>query len=271
MWETTTDARAFVGAAGAFLRSRPVEHTVPLTVSERLVRDPVEGALLGWWTDGRGELAGAFLHTPPYAVLVSAPADAAAELGRDLRGAARAVDAVNAEESVAEAFARGFGARHAGVHQRHRLHRLTELVPPDPPPPGAARVATDDDRELLVAWVTAFRDEAADPMSDVAGAVADRLSHRGFLLWDDGAPVSLAANNRAIEGVVRIGPVYTPPEARRRGYAAGVTAAAAATALADGAREVLLFTDMANPTSNALYRRLGFEPLEDRVLLDLGP
>jgi ribosomal protein S18 acetylase RimI-like enzyme len=269
MWETTTDARAFLDAAGAFLRSRPVEHTVLLTVSERLTREGAPDGLLGWWAGGDGRVAGAFLHTPPYGVLVAAPPEAAAELGGQLRGAGRAVDAVNAEDSVAEGFARGFGARRTAVHQRHRLHRLAELVPPDPPPSGAARMATEADREVLEAWVTAFGDEAADRMADVAGMVADRVAHGGFLLWEDGAPVSLAASNRAIEGVVRIGPVYTPPEARRRGYAAGVTAAAAAAALADGAREVLLFTDMANPTSNALYRRLGFEPLEDRVLLDL--
>jgi predicted GNAT family acetyltransferase len=32
---------------------------------------------------------------------------------------------------------------------------------------------------------------------------------------------------------------------------------------------VLLFTDLANPTSNALYQRLGYRAVEDRLVLDL--
>src|SRR5690349_14733479 len=106
MWETTTDPREFREAAGAFLRSNPVEHTVLLTVSDRLVRDgggpEAVDALLGWWTN-EGEVAGAFLHTPPYKLLIAAPPEAAAELGRELRH--HALDGVNGEESVAAAFA----------------------------------------------------------------------------------------------------------------------------------------------------------------------
>jgi predicted GNAT family acetyltransferase len=65
----------------------------------------------------------------------------------------------------------------------------------------------------------------------------------------------------------RIGPVYTPPEHRGRGYAAAVTAAAARWALGSGARHVLLYTDLANPTTNRLYPRLGFRPRYDALEL----
>jgi predicted GNAT family acetyltransferase len=83
--------------------------------------------------------------------------------------------------------------------------------------------------------------------------------------------VSLAGVTRPAAGQVRVGPVYTPPEHRGRGFGAAVTAAVTASALAAGVAEVLLFTDLANPTSNALYARLGFVPLADRVMLLLGP
>jgi len=43
-------------------------------------------------------------------------------------------------------------------------------------------------------------------------------------------------------------------------------AAASQAARLAGPREVVLFTDLANPTSNALYQRLGFRPVSDRVL-----
>jgi predicted GNAT family acetyltransferase len=80
----------------------------------------------------------------------------------------------------------------------------------------------------------------------------------------------MAALNRPAAGATRVGPVYTPPDLRGRGYASAVTAAVSRAALAAGAQEVVLFTDLANPTSNAIYRRLGYEPVEDRVILSFA-
>jgi predicted GNAT family acetyltransferase len=71
--------------------------------------------------------------------------------------------------------------------------------------------------------------------------------------------------------MARVGPVYTPPAQRGRGSAAGATAAVSQAALDAGAREVVLYTDLANPTSNALYERLGYAPVEDRVVLSFEP
>jgi predicted GNAT family acetyltransferase len=82
--------------------------------------------------------------------------------------------------------------------------------------------------------------------------------------------VSMAGLTRQVAGTIRVGPVYTPPGLRRRGYAGAVTAAVSRAALDAGADEVLLFTDLANPTSNSLYQRLGFQPVEDRVLMSFA-
>jgi len=84
---------------------------------------------------------------------------------------------------------------------------------------------------------------------------------------DNREPVSLAAMTAVIAGTARIGPVYTPPQFRGRGYGSGVTAAITQLAERKGAESVILFTDLANPTSNSIYRRLGYEPVEDRVLM----
>jgi predicted GNAT family acetyltransferase len=103
----------------------------------------------------------------------------------------------------------------------------------------------------------------------VTALVEDRIGYGGLTLWEaDGVPVSLAGLTRTVAGAVRVGPVYTPPALRGRGYAAAVTAAVSRAALGAGAREVLLFTDLANPTSNALYQRIGYVPVTDRVVLD---
>jgi predicted GNAT family acetyltransferase len=99
--------------------------------------------------------------------------------------------------------------------------------------------------------------------------VDDRIGYGGLTVWEvDGVPVSMAGRTRPAAGMLRVGPVYTPVELRRRGYAAAVTAAVSRAAQ-DIADEVLLFTDMANPTSNSIYQRLGYRPIADRLLL--GP
>ncbi|HEX3925459.1 MAG TPA: GNAT family N-acetyltransferase [Streptosporangiaceae bacterium] len=83
----------------------------------------------------------------------------------------------------------------------------------------------------------------------------------------DGTAVAMAGALRPAAGVIRVAPVYTPPARRRRGYGGAVTAAVSRAALNAGASDVILFTDLANPTSNALCQRLGYRQLEDRVVL----
>jgi predicted GNAT family acetyltransferase len=97
--------------------------------------------------------------------------------------------------------------------------------------------------------------------------VDERLSYRGLTLWEDaGQPVSMAGLTRPAAGQVRVGPVYTPPGRRGQGYAGALTCVVSQAAQDAGADRVLLFTDLANPTSNALYQRLGYEPVEDRAV-----
>jgi predicted GNAT family acetyltransferase len=99
--------------------------------------------------------------------------------------------------------------------------------------------------------------------------VDDRISYGGLTLWEvDGQAVSMAGVTRIEAGAARVAPVYTPPELRGRGYGAAVTAAVTRAALDAGADDVVLFTDVTNPTSNALYERLGYRPVQDRSVLE---
>jgi predicted GNAT family acetyltransferase len=150
-----------------------------------------------------------------------------------------------------------------------RLFRLGELIPPGRWPDGTARLAARTDRDLLARWFGAFAREVGDPPGqDYRGAVAERLGYDGITVWEaGGVPVSVAGRTRAVAGMVRVGPVYTPPELRGHGFASAATAAVSQAALEAGLREVVLYTDLANPTSNAVYQRLGYRPVEDRVVL----
>lgn len=107
-----------------------------------------------------------------------------------------------------------------------------------------------------------------DGREDQAAAVADRLGYRGVTVWEAGdVPVSIAGLTRQVAGMVRVGPVYTPPELRGHGYASAATAAVSRQALDAGAAEVVLFTDLANPVSNSIYQRIGYRAVEDRTVL----
>jgi predicted GNAT family acetyltransferase len=89
------------------------------------------------------------------------------------------------------------------------------------------------------------------------------------VLWEvDGAPVSMAMLRVPAAGVSRIGPVFTPRDKRGHGYGSAVTAAAAQLAHRSGTPDVVLFADLANPTSNAIYQRIGFEAVGDSVRID---
>ncbi len=280
-WTLTESLDSYLASAGEFLRSRPVQHTIQLSAAESL---RIGGAfafgetapLFGWWRSAEGQVTAALLHTPPYQLLVTPlPGDSAQPLAEELAGRGRRLAGVSGEQGDAAAFAAAWSKlTGAGWREfrRSRLFRLGQLRPPAPVPDGAARVATGADRELLETWLRAVTAELADLAAPGPGMVADRLSHGGLTLWKaGGAAVSMAGVHRPVAGVVRVGPVYTPPETRGRGYGGAVTAAVSQAALDAGAADVVLFTDLANPTSNALYQRLGYRPVEDRVVLEFQP
>jgi len=279
-WTLTRDLDEFWAAAGDHLRAEPVLHTVPLTVLDRLGRRGSsafgdDAPVYGWHEPTDGPVDGAFFQTPPFPVLVTTlPAGSAADLIRHLTAEAGQAATINLQsEDEAEfgaAWAHATGGSSAAV-ERSRLFRLDRLVHPEPAPPGAARVAGHGDRALLIGWLAAFGQEAGTFADNAARTVDDRLSHDGLTLWEaGGSPVAMAGNTLEVAGVVRIGPVYTPPAHRQRGYGGAATAAVSQAAIDAGASAVVLFTDLANPTSNALYRRLGYRPVCDRVLLRLA-
>jgi RimJ/RimL family protein N-acetyltransferase len=282
-WQLTDSLDEFERAANPHLRTDPVRQTVPLSVLANLrhaglSRYGADPPVFGWHQGADGTVDGAVLQTPPFPLLAaSLPTGSVADLLAALaaeRGVPAAVNLAAADEA---GFLAGWIVATGGtgtVVLRSRLYVLDQLMPPEPAPDGFARLAGEPDAELLVDWFEAFRFEAlGGGPEDSRQAVADGLSHDGLMLWEAGEPVAMAGLSRVVAGVARVTGVYTPPMHRRHGYAGGVTTAISRAALAAGAHRVVLFTDLANQTSNALYLRLGYRPVGDRVLLRLtvGP
>ncbi|MZG06232.1 GNAT family N-acetyltransferase [Streptomyces sp. SID5614] len=270
-WTFTPDVDVFLASAGPSLAARPVEHTVALSVTERLRRSGAhhygdDDPALGWWRGPDGAVAGTLVRTPPHVALLTAvPAEAVEPLVAAL-GTGPDLDGVNADRDIAALLA----ARLPGYRtvQEQRLYRLGTLRPPSPAPEGRARAATRADRALLVAWVRGFADATGQSKSSAEWLVDEGTERGSLTLWESGGTqVALAGRTRMLAGTVRVTLVFTPPEFRGRGYGAAVTAESSRAALAEGAAEVLLFTDLANPTSNGVYLRIGYEPVADRVQL----
>ncbi|WP_406136049.1 GNAT family N-acetyltransferase [Streptomyces sp. NBC_01089] len=269
-WTFTRDLDSFLATAEPAAALHPAENTLVLTITAALRRHGPrfygDGLpLFGWWRRADGTVNGWVVRTPPHPLQVGVvPAEAVPSLAHAI--GEWGVTAVSAERSVADTLTASWPDR--AIAQEQRLYRLAELTPPSPCPAGRARTATVADRALLIEWHRAFARDTGQSADRGESAVDDRISYGGLALWEHGGvPVSMAGMTRPAAGTVRVAPVYTPPGLRGRGYAAAVTAHISRAALDTGAAGVLLFTDIANPTSNGVYRRVGYRPLAERVVV----
>jgi predicted GNAT family acetyltransferase len=218
------------------------------------------------------------VRTPPRNVILADPrSDAALDMLAD----AVAADAPDAPGVVGNVPAvDGFTARwasrtNAATRTSMRqgvfaLERVEEVEHPE----GHAEPAAPGDREALVRWLLDFTAEAlpSEP-PDEDGArreVDERLisGDAGLWVWRvDRAPSSLSGYSGPTGTGIRIGPVYTPPEHRRRGYATALVADLSAEHLRRGFRTCYLYTDLANPTSNAIYETIGYRRIAESKVI----
>jgi uncharacterized protein len=273
-----SDAAAFADRVRPMLlgpgRDGEARHHLLLGLSQTLIARPDVYPNFHLWTveEGRRTLLAA-LQTPPHNLTVSRPAstDALEFLAVELARTGSSLPGVTAALPEAEDFAaRWAEATGARVSRRAALaiHRLVRVRQP-PPVAGTMRRAVEADRELLLEWITAFDVEAheeadASGMADIVGGRLRGGRDAGLVLWEiEAEPVSLAGFTGPTPSGIRVGPVYTPPEHRRRGYASALVAELSAQLLADGRRFCFLYTDLANPTSNHIYRAIGYERVCD--------
>jgi hypothetical protein len=216
-----TDPGSVVARAGPWLEREPVLHNVICTVLARAIENPSTFGNARWFVveDG-GDPAGVAIATPPFPLtltpmgtgLLHDLADALAARLPDLPG-------VHGPGDVARRFA-GLWAERTGDEVERGMEQLMyqlEAVVPPPHSDGRLRPAEAADRQLLCEWVDAFGREAGAVSGDIAATVDHRLAHGGLYLWEHTAVATLVGVAPPVAGVVRVGPVYTPPELRRRG------------------------------------------------------
>jgi predicted GNAT family acetyltransferase len=269
------DASAFSERVGPFLAEREAEHNLLFGILDTITRHPTaveEPAYFAAVVDADRVVAVA-LRTPPRSLVLSEVDDPVAIdlVVADLEHAGDRLSGVTGPVAAARLFAERWTARtgqasRLGLHER--VFRLSRVISPRPTV-GSPRLAGRDDTEQLVAWLSAFSDEALpaeenapDPRATVEAWL--RLGTRRNYFWEvDGRPVSWAGVAGRTPNGTRIGPVYTPPAERGRGYASAVVAAATQAQLDEGLAFCFLFTDLANPTANRIYQAIGYEPVTD--------
>lgn len=214
------------------------------------------------------EILAIAIQTPPHKLVLSKAMDlnALKLIVQDLQNDSKALPGVSGLVAEVEAFLQawqlltGQSCRKA---MEMRIHQLTK-VQPVATAKGHLRLATEGDRPLLLNWVTDFSGEIGDVFVDDPEVVVDRgLQRQSIHLWEDGDPVSWASGSQSLPEAARIGPVYTPPEYRRKGYATACVAALSQKLLDQGCDRCFLFTDIANPTSNHVYQQIGYHPICD--------
>jgi predicted GNAT family acetyltransferase len=260
----TRDADEFARAAESLLESRAENNvlaTVLMNVREGYL--PATEPLFALGLDEHERTRFAALRTPPWPLLASElPAGDASKLVARWLEADPELPGVNAPSATARAVADAWSEQTGGVtrsRMRQALHVLTEVSDPPRPASGHLRLPGQEEHPLLVTWLEQF---IADTGIHGAGQAEQMLTTylaRGSLrVWDDSEPVSMVVTNPPVAGAVRVSMVYTPPEHRRRGYAGTAVASLSRQLLSAGADRCLLFTDLANATSNKIYAEVGY-------------
>lgn len=265
-------AADFLAAAGEFLLSAESENNVMLGIARELadlhsaLETPAYFAAVF-----RGEqIEGCGFSSVPDRLGITGMRgdDVIGALASDAAMACTEVTSVGGPEPAVVPFAAAFAAatdRQALMGMRQRIHELRAVTAPARPAPGRLRPARESEADVLTPWVGDMLALIGD--SRPAGDLARERITGGYLyVWEDGRPVSMAGWTGKTPNGVRVNFVYTPPTQRGRGYATAAVAALSQQLLDQGNRYCCLYTDLANPTSNAIYHRIGYRPICDAAL-----
>jgi hypothetical protein len=270
---TFTAAAVFLDAVGPTLLAREAENSLLLGIALRLADGhsySAEAPFLACVEDDDGRLSVIALRTPPHNLAVCADegrVDALALVANCLVDAGATLPGIHGRVDVADAFAALWQKKTGAIPRigmEQRLYRLTKVARPKDVS-GRARWGAREEASLLTAWADAFIDEAvpSDQKLDVGAMVERAIEGQALLVWDDKGAVSMCARSRPTPHGASINLVYTPPALRGRGYASACVAELSARILDSGKAFCTLYTDLANPTSNAIYQRIGYQPLGD--------
>ncbi|MBL8133139.1 MAG: GNAT family N-acetyltransferase [Anaerolineae bacterium] len=275
-----TDAAQFYARAESFWMRHEAAHclSIGITVGQihNLNQYSAQPTYMALVEDEAGEIVLTALRTPPRDIILSLTdhPEALDLVARDAHQEYGTLPGVQSVIAVSQQFAERWTAltgAPARLEMPERIYQISQVRPPVGVP-GMLRRANSGDRQRFVAWMKAFEAEAfgaaVTPLDRFETWFDSALDaqDRGTYLWEDaanGGCVSMACNGGPTPNGMRIGPVYTPPEKRGRGYGSAATAEVSRLLLESGRKFCFLYTDLRNPTSNKIYQQIGYEPVID--------
>lgn len=268
-------ARAFLAATKAALLLAEVENNLMLGIAGEVAeRDAAPGAAEYFAAVlAEQKIMGCAFRSVSDKIGITRidTTEALLALAVDVGSACPDASSVGGPEPTVATFAELLAAstgRHAEPRMAQRIHELRSVVPPQRAVRGRLRPAGEGEIGPLTPWVEDMLSVMGDQRH--AGEIArERILGGHLFVWDDDGPVSMAAWTGKTPNGVRVNFVYTPPELRGRGYASACVAALSQRLLDQGNAYCCLYTDLANPTSNAIYRRIGYHPVCDAGLYQL--
>jgi predicted GNAT family acetyltransferase len=272
---TFQDAGQFLSRTQTYLEAHEAINSLMLGVCLRLARHPerisdtpylasVEKGVLTYL---------AAMMTPPYNLVLASSQQsietALEMIADDLITRKWQVPGISAPKKLARTFAELWAAKTGTRYDLEMAQRIYECRAVIPPfgVAGNLRLATSDDIDIVTDWVCAFWEETfpiqRHEFEEVMDLAKTRINDNDIYLWDDDLPVSMAARTRPTQNGISIGFVYTPPQFRNNGYATACVAKLTQTLLSSGYKYCALYTDLANPTSNSIYKKIGYNSVQD--------
>jgi uncharacterized protein len=265
-----TTAGAFLERAGERLEQAEAENNLILGISRSFAanegRAKVDPYLLT--AEDSGTLLGAVLMTPPrHLILSHMPDPALAALTDYFLKESITFPGVVGPKNMSQLFAAHWKNRTGRNSRRKMSQRIyaCERVVVPVYSRGYLRPAMANDEALLVEWAGEFCRDAGieDEVEYMKARIPNEIAKHSLYVWDDDQIVSMAVVQRETARGICVSLVYTPPYLRKQGYATSCVAALTQRMLDSGKRFCCLYTDLTNPTSNAIYQKIGYEPVCD--------
>lgn len=268
-------AQKFLDIVGNQLLADEIRHGLTFGIAENISKDThLYGSDDPWFIliENSGKISATAMRTPPHrAILTHHSGDVesvAAELALAIQAIDPAVSGIVGTKEITEAFTQkwcGSSGQKVTDMMAQRIYQLTELIEPKWAD-GAFRQANLDDEEIVLAWIKSFHEEAVGDVFSTSHyqRYRKRILEGEIYLWDNNGPTSMAIKTRPIRSSISVGGVYTPPDKRQLGYATSCVAALCRELLTEY-RFCVLYTDLSNPTSNSIYKKMGFKEYCDSV------
>ncbi len=272
------DPNWVLSETGVFLSSEPVHHYLVLTLLQSRITHYEPGRY--WVAQDNKTTVGVVVQSPLNSRVLITPmtSEVVPAVVNAISEATVALPGVGGDAATTAHFAGEWAERHKSpvfpflglrLYEVNEVQNFSDVK-------GHFRKAVLDDRELLIDWVSRFSvdigekentsdDAELQKRKDASSRIVDSYLSDGYLwLWENTEPVSMVARTTAVAGVVQVQHVYTPQEHRNRGYATACVGKMSKHILDEGNR-CILYTDLNNPISNTIYRRIGYRAVAEAI------